>query len=156
MRRFDLSPLMRSSVGFDHLNRLLDTALTAEAPSAYPPYNIEKLGDDDYRITMAVAGFSDEEINITVQEGTLVIAGKSKGDESERSFLHQGIAKRAFDRQFELADTIEVGGASLTNGLLEIDLKRVIPDHKKPRTISISGSAKSSPESAAPLEIEPA
>ncbi|MFC4349268.1 Hsp20 family protein [Kordiimonas lipolytica] len=137
MRSFDLSPLMRSTVGFDHLSRLLDSTLNTEGASAYPPYNIEKLSEDDYRITMAVAGFSPEELNVTVQEGTLYISGKGQEDEEERRFLHKGIAKRAFERRFELAETIRVGDAKFENGLLEIELKRVIPDHKKPRQVEI-------------------
>ena len=137
MRSFDLSPLMRSTVGFDHLSRLLDSALTTEGASAYPPYNIEKLGEDDYRITMAIAGFTPDELTVTVQEGTLYIAGKALEDDDERKFLHRGIAKRAFERRFELAETIRVGDARFENGLLEVDLKRVIPDHKKPRQIDI-------------------
>ncbi len=137
MRTFDLSPLMRSSVGFDHLNRLLDSALTSDGASAYPPYNIEKVSDDDYRVTMAVAGFSPEELTITVQEGTLILAGKAGEDDADRKFLHRGIAKRAFERRFELADTIQVGDASFENGLLQVELRRVIPEHKKPRNIAI-------------------
>ncbi|WP_417458053.1 Hsp20 family protein [Kordiimonas sp.] len=137
MRTFDLSPLMRSSVGFDHLNRLLDSALNTEQAAPYPPYNIEKLSDDDYRVTMAVAGFAPDELTVTVQEGTLLIAGKAADDEKERRFLHRGIAKRAFERRFELADTIQVGNAKFENGLLLVELKRVIPDHKKPRQIEI-------------------
>lgn len=140
MRTFDLSPLMRSTVGFDHLNRLLDSALTSDGASAYPPYNIEKLSDDDYRVTMAVAGFSPDELTITVQEGTLVLAGKAAAEENDRKFLHHGIAKRAFERRFELADTIQVGDASFENGLLQVELRRVIPEHKKPRNISIRSS----------------
>ncbi|WP_262694013.1 Hsp20 family protein [Kordiimonas aquimaris] len=137
MRTFDLSPLMRSTVGFDHLSRLLDSATSTEGASAYPPYNIEKLSEDDYRVTMAVAGFSPEELTVTVQDGTLILAGKAKEDSEGRRFLHQGIAKRAFERRFELADTIQVGDASFEHGLLEVGLKRVIPDHKKPREIEI-------------------
>ncbi|NVJ99739.1 MAG: Hsp20 family protein [Alphaproteobacteria bacterium] len=137
MRSFDLSPLMRSTVGFDHLSRLLDSTLSSEGANAYPPYNIEKLSEDDYRITMAVAGFAPEELTVTVQEGTLYIAGKGREETGERKFLHKGIAKRAFERRFELADTIRVGDAKFENGLLEIELKRVIPDHKKPRQIEI-------------------
>lgn len=142
MRTFDLSPLMRSSVGFDHLNRLLDSALTSDGASAYPPYNIEKVSEDDYRVTMAVAGFSPGELTITVQEGTLILAGKAADDDADRKFLHRGIAKRAFERRFELADTIQVGDASFENGLLQVELRRVIPEHKKPRNIAIrSGDA---------------
>jgi len=137
MRRFDLSPLMRSSVGFDHLNRLLDSALTTDTESAYPPYNIEKLTEDEYLISMAVAGFDPDELIITVQEGTLTIEASAAQDDSDRTFLHRGIAKRAFERRFQLADTIQVGEARFENGMLLIDLKRVIPEHKKPRRISI-------------------
>jgi molecular chaperone IbpA len=128
---------MRSTVGFDHLSRLLDSALTSESANAYPPYNIEKLSEDDYRVTMAVAGFAPDELTVTVQEGTLYIAGKGREEGEERKFLHRGIAKRAFERRFELAETIQVGNARFENGLLEIDLKRVIPEHKKPRQIEI-------------------
>lgn len=137
MRNFDLSPLMRSTVGFDHLNRLLDSALSNESASAYPPYNIEKLSDDDYQITMAVAGFAPEELNVVIQDGTLLISGRAADTDKERKFLHQGIAKRAFERRFELAETIKAGDAHFENGLLIVDLKRVIPEHKKPRTIEI-------------------
>ena len=137
MRNFDLTPLMRSTVGFDHLSRLVDSALSSDGATAYPPYNIEKLGDDDYQITMAVAGFAPEELTVTVQDDTLLIAGRSLEDTGERRFLHQGIAKRAFERRFELAETIKVGDAHFENGLLQVDLKRVIPEHKKPRTIQI-------------------
>ncbi len=140
MRRFDLSPLLRSSVGFDHLNQMLDSALTGEndGRDAYPPYNIEKVSEDDYRITMAVAGFTIGELNVTLEDGTLLLIGKANPSSEERSFIHRGIAKRAFERRFELADTIEVGEAIIENGLLSVDLKRVIPDHKKPRHISIN------------------
>lgn len=137
MRNFDLSPLMRSSVGFDHLSRLVDSALSNDGAAAYPPYNIEKLSEDDYQITMAVAGFAPEELNVVVQEGTLLIAGRALDEKGERSFLHRGIAKRAFERRFELAETIKVGDAHFENGLLQIDLRRVIPEHKKPRSIEI-------------------
>jgi molecular chaperone IbpA len=137
MRSFDLSPLMRSSVGFDHLNRLLDSALSSEQSAPYPPYNIEKLSDDDYRVTMAVAGFAPDELTVTVQEGMLLIAGKGRDEDKDRRFLHRGIAKRAFERRFELADTIQVGDARFQNGLLEVELKRVIPEHKRPRQIEI-------------------
>lgn len=143
MRNFDLSPLMRSTVGFDHLSRLVDSALNSETTSAYPPYNIEKLGEDDYQVTMAVAGFAPNELTVTIQDGTLLISGRAQDEAEERSFLHRGIAKRAFERRFELAETIKVGDAHIENGLLQVDLKRVIPEHKKPRNIEIrSGEAK--------------
>ncbi|UTW59709.1 Hsp20 family protein [Kordiimonas sp. SCSIO 12603] len=140
MRNFDLSPLMRSSIGFDHLSRLVDSALSSESSAAYPPYNIEKLDEDDYQITMAVAGFAPDELNVVIQEGTLLISGAAKEDTGDRKYLHRGIAKRAFERRFELAETIKVGDAHFENGLLQIDLKRVIPEHKKPRNIEIRSS----------------
>lgn len=152
MRNFDLSPLMRSTVGFDHLSRLVDSALNSDSTSAYPPYNIEKLGEDDYQITMAVAGFAPGELTVTVQDDTLLVAGRAGAEADEQEFLHRGIAKRAFERRFELAETIKVGNAHVENGMLQIDLKRVIPEHKKPRTIEI----RSSEETARTIEADAA
>ena len=147
MRRYDLSPLLRSSVGFDHLNRLFDSVQGSDTSAAYPPYNIEKLSEDDYRITMAVAGFAPDELDVTVTDGTLVISGRGEdGTDEARSFIHKGIAKRAFERRFSLADTIEVGAASFENGLLQVALKRVIPDHMKPRSIKINTGNKARPK----------
>ncbi|PCI63700.1 MAG: heat-shock protein [Kordiimonadales bacterium] len=140
MPNFDLSPLMSSTVGFDHLSRLVESALNNDSASAYPPYNIEKLGEDDYQITMAIAGFSQDELTITIQEGTLLIAGRGAPEDADRRFLHRGIAKRAFERRFELAETIKIGAAKYENGLLQVSLKRVIPEHKKPRNIEIRSS----------------
>ncbi len=137
---FDFSPLLRSSVGFENLNRLFDLATrAAEGDLSFPPYNIEKLGNDSYRVTMAVAGFSRDELDITVQENTLIVSGKAQQETEspERTFLHRGIAKRAFERRFQLADVIKVTGASYEHGLLNIDLVREIPEHKKPRKVSI-------------------
>jgi molecular chaperone IbpA len=140
MRTFDLTPLFRSSVGYDRVSRLMDSALRIdEAQLAYPPYNIEQSSEDAYRITMAVAGFTDAEISITAQENQLVIAGKPAKEEQPKSYLHRGIAGRAFERRFELADHIRVTGASLANGLLAIELKREVPEAMKPRTIAING-----------------
>ena len=138
MRTYDLSPLFRSTVGFDRMTRLLDAAgrMDGEAPS-YPPYNIEKTGENAYRITMAVAGFSTDELNISVQEGVLTVTGKALKEEEPKQFLHRGIARRAFERRFELADHIQVTGADLANGLLHIDLVREVPEAMKPRTIKI-------------------
>lgn len=138
MRAFDFSPLLRSSVGFENLNRLVDMATRGEA-EAYPPYNIEKVGEGAYRISMAVAGFGQDELDLTVQENVLVITGRGQegADGNERQFLHRGIAKRAFERRFQLADTIKVTSASYEHGLLNIDLVREIPEHKKPRKIEI-------------------
>ena len=136
----DFTPFLRSSVGFENLNRLFDSVARAtEGDPGFPPYNIEKLGDDGYRISMAVAGFGRNELDITVQENTLVVAGRAaeEVESDKRSFLHRGIAKRAFERRFQLADVIKVTGASYENGLLNIDLKREVPEHKKPRKVEI-------------------
>ena len=123
---FDLTPLYRSTVGFDRLARMLDEASSFEAPS-YPPYNIERLAEDEYRITMAVAGFAPEDITIDEKA------------ETKSEFLHQGIASRAFERRFQLADHVQVHGAGLENGLLHISLKREVPEALKPRTIPVNG-----------------
>ncbi len=142
MRTFDLSPLFRSTVGFDRMGRLLETALNAdEAALGYPPYNIEKTGDDDYRITMAVAGFGPEDIDVTQKEQVLLVAGRQVKDGDQRQYLHRGIAGRAFERRFQLADHIKVTGASLVNGLLHVELKREVPEAAKPRTIRINNAS---------------
>jgi molecular chaperone IbpA len=134
---FDFTPLYRSSVGFDRLARMMDDAANFEAP-AYPPYNIERVGDDDYRITIAIAGFSANNINLEVKGNALTVSGK-KTDKPEvkTEYLHQGIAGRNFERRFQLADHVEVTGADLNHGLLHIALKRTIPEALKPRTIAI-------------------
>jgi molecular chaperone IbpA len=139
MDRFDFSPLFRSTIGFDRLARLVDSATRFDTVPAYPPYNIESVGEDSYRLTMAVAGFSRDEIEITAQENTLVISGKAqKEDEQEAGrYLHRGIARRAFERRFSLADHIKVAGASMDNGLLHVDLVREVPEEAKPRQIKI-------------------
>ena len=129
MRHIDFAPLYRSTVGFDRMFDLLDSASGFDAgPTAYPPYNIERLGDNEYRITMAVAGFSEDELKVDVKEQTLSVLGEKKPEDKERQFLHRGIAARAFERRFQLADHVEVKGASLENGLLHIDLVREIPE----------------------------
>ena len=142
MRTLDFAPLLRSSIGFENLNRLVDFATRGEG-DAYPPYNIEKLAEDAYRISMAVAGFSRDELELTVQDNVLIVIGKAepKAEDAERQFLHRGIAKRAFERRFQLADTIKVTGAGYADGLLNIELKREVPEHKKPRRIAIDGLA---------------
>lgn len=141
MRTFDLSPLFRSTVGFDHLSRMLDAAQRLDDTTfAYPPYNIEKLSDDDYRITMAVAGFGEGDLDLTVHDHTLIITGKSSRDDSNTQYLHRGIAGRPFERRFELADFIRVEGASLVNGLLHVELKREVPEQMKPRSIKIGST----------------
>ena len=137
MTTFDLSPLFRSTVGFDRVGRLLESALNDNG-AAYPPYNIEKLGDDDYRIVLPVAGFGEDDLTVTVKESTLIVEGKTAEKDGEVRFLHRGIAGRAFERRFELADHIQVAGGRLENGLLVIDLKREIPEALKPRTIAIN------------------
>ncbi|MEO1168042.1 MAG: Hsp20 family protein [Pseudomonadota bacterium] len=140
MRTIDFTPLLRSSVGFENLNRLMDTATRGEG-NAYPPYNIEKLGEDAYRISMAVAGFAEDELDVTVHENVLIISGRvaEREDDETREFLHRGIGTRAFERRFELADTIKVTGADYAHGLLNIELAREIPEEKKPRKIAIGG-----------------
>jgi molecular chaperone IbpA len=133
--------LLRSSVGYENLNRLIDFATRGDsANDAYPPYNIEKLGEDRYSVQIAAAGFSTDELDITVQENTLIITGRGKDvpETAERSFLHRGIAKRAFERRFQLADTIKVTGAGYSDGLLTIELVREVPEHKKPRKVEIN------------------
>jgi molecular chaperone IbpA len=140
MRSFDLSPLYRSTVGFDRMFNLLDTLGGVDnSGQTYPPYNIERTGENDYRVTMAVAGFSDDDLNIEVKENTLTVKGekKSESEEKEEEFLYRGIAARSFERRFQLADHVEVKGATLENGLLHIDLVREIPEAAKPRTIAI-------------------
>jgi molecular chaperone IbpA len=138
MRTFDFSPLYRSTVGFDSMTRLLESALRAdEGQNSYPPYNIEKTGENAYRITMAVAGFGENDITITAQDNSLVVTGKLAKTEEDKKFLHRGIAGRAFERRFELAEHIRVAGASLVNGLLHVDLVKEVPEAKKPRTVKI-------------------
>jgi molecular chaperone IbpA len=135
MRTYDFSPLFRSSVGFDRLAQLMDSARD-EAPT-YPPYNIERTGEDTYRITMAVAGFAEDDIEITAQENGLSVVGKQPKDEAPKTLLYRGIAGRPFQRRFELAEYIRVAGASLENGLLHIELVREVPEAVKPRSIKI-------------------
>jgi molecular chaperone IbpA len=143
---FDLSPLYRSTIGFDRLARMLDDLSAFETP-AYPPYNIEKLGEDEYRITMAVAGFGEDDLHIELKQNTLTISGKkSERSDNGGEVLHQGIASRAFERRFQLADFVEVRGAELENGLLHVTLKREIPEAMKPRSITINGKGPKSIE----------
>jgi molecular chaperone IbpA len=142
MRAFDLTPLYRSTIGFDRLGTLLDSLGTFEgdAPS-YPPYNIERVGENEYRISMAVAGFGASDLDIEVKENTLAIHGEKKTETEETTFLHRGIASRSFERRFQLADHVVVKGASLENGLLHVDLKRELPEAMKPRTVPIATKA---------------
>jgi len=138
MRSYDLTPLYRNSVGFDRVFDLLDQVGKVEA-GGYPPYNIERLSENDYRITLAVAGFGDDELEIIAQENLLVVTGKRPEGDDGRAFLHQGIAGRSFERRFQLAEHVTVSGASLVNGLLNVELKREVPEAKKPRRIAING-----------------
>ncbi len=140
MRHFDLTPFYRSTVGFDRLFNLLDQAGSEQAPG-YPPYNIERTGENDYRVSVAVAGFGENELHIELKENTLTIKGEKQAKSQEQSgeVLYQGIAARAFERVFQLADFVQVKGAKLENGLLHVDLVREIPETKKPRQIPING-----------------
>ena len=139
MRNYDLSPLFRSTVGFDRMNRLLDTAYNTNVPS-YPPYNIEKLGEDEYRVTMAVAGFSLDDLEITQKENALFIKGNADSNGDGVTYLHRGIAARSFERRFALADHVNVADASLNNGILVVELKREVPEALKPRKIAIANA----------------
>ena len=150
MRTFDLTPLLRSSIGFDHIHRLTESLdRLSGSDVAYPPYNIEKLTDDDYRLSMAVAGFAQDQLDVTVEDDALTIAGKAEDGDGEREFLHRGIARRAFQRSFQLAENIKVTGANLENGLLTVELAREVPEHKRPRSIDIKGGGKKAIEKKA-------
>ena len=140
MQTFDFSPFYRSTVGFDRLFSRLDT-LSAQEAKSYPPYNIERTGEDAYRISIAVAGFSNGDIAVETKENSLVVKGAKPAEpaENKREFLHRGIAERAFELRFQLADYVEVQGATLENGLLHLELKRELPESKKPRIIAING-----------------
>lgn len=138
---FDFSPLFRSTVGFDTLSRMLESGMLADQQSAYPPYNIVKESDDRYRITMAVAGFTEKDIDIVSRENQLTVQGRAaaqNADQKSVTYLHRGIAERAFERKFQLADHIKVTGAALDNGLLTIELVREVPEAMKPRKIDIN------------------
>jgi molecular chaperone IbpA len=140
MRGFDLSPFFRSTVGFDRLFDLVDQVSQQEV--AYPPYNIERTDENHYRITLAVAGFGESELNAELREGVLTVSGKRAEEADKQNYLYRGIAGRSFERRFQLADHVEVRGAALENGLLHIDLERVVPEEQKPRSIPISGTGK--------------
>ncbi|GIU14446.1 heat-shock protein [Shewanella morhuae] len=140
MRNYDLTPLYRSAIGFDRLAQLAEHAAANNGNTGYPPYNIELLGENRYRITMAVAGFSMDELEISSEGEKLLVKGNKAEIQSERKYLYQGIAERGFERTFQLADYVTVLGASLENGLLNIDLVREIPEALKPRKIEISSS----------------
>jgi molecular chaperone IbpA len=149
MRSFDLSPLFRYSVGFDRLDDLFETAFRGTQETSYPPYNIVRTGQDAYRITLAVAGFGEDELELVVKENLLTVRGSGKNGEAEQgkevTYLHRGIAQRAFEHRFQLADHVKVTGASLANGLLHIDLVRELPESAKPQKIEI-GRGKTEPK----------
>ena len=151
MRAFDFAPFQRSTIGYDRLFQLLDGVPGGDAePNPFPPYNIERLGETDYRISMAVAGFAESELSIDVKEATLAVRGQKAAETKERQFLHRGIAGRAFERRFQLADHVEVKAARLEDGLLHIDLVRNVPERLKPRSIAIGdGPAASEPKQLA-------
>ncbi len=158
MRTFDLSPLYRTAIGFDRLAHLLDNVSRQEqSQPSYPPYNIELTGEDQYRISMAVAGFDKSELTIEVKENNLSIAGSKNEGQEEKQFLHQGIAARNFERRFQLADHVRVEGASMENGLLHIDLVRELPEAAKPRTIEITSGKllgkNDSPQTQADIKV---
>ena len=139
MRNFDLAPLYRATVGYDQVADLLDRVMASDmAQPTYPPYNIEKTADDTYRISIAVAGFSADDLSVEVKDGALVVSANKGSDGENRTYLHRGIATRAFERRFQLADHVRVTGASHADGMLHIDLEREIPEALKPRQISIS------------------
>jgi len=147
MRHFDLTPLYRSTIGFDRLGSLLDTLNTFEGNTpSYPPYNIERVSENAYRISMAVAGFAENDLDIEVNENTLAIRGEKTVEQEDSTFLHRGIAARSFERRFQLADYVMVKGAVLENGLLHVDLERELPEAMKPRTIEITTKATDQPK----------
>jgi molecular chaperone IbpA len=139
--RFDFSPLFRSTVGFDRLFDTLDQVSQADAGQSYPPYNIERSDESHYRVTIAVAGFAEKDLNVEVRDGLLTVAGKRDDKADGKGLLYHGIAGRAFERRFQLADHVEVRGAKLENGLLHIDLEQIVPEEKKPRRIVINAPA---------------
>lgn len=140
MRTIDFSPLYRSTIGFDHLTALLDSTNKNESQASYPPYNIELMETDQYKITMALAGFKENEIKIQSERQTLSVVGEKENNSDNQNFLHQGIAARNFERRFKLAEHVEVTGAELINGLLHIDLVRIIPEALRPKTIKINST----------------
>ena len=139
--RFDFSPIYRSAIGFDRLAQIMDEASRADTTPAYPPYNVELVTEDQYRITMAVAGFQESELEIEVENGSLKVIGRKQRDEGPRPLLHRGIAARDFEQRFQLAEHVKVTGAALKDGLLNVELTREVPEALKPRRVSINGNA---------------
>jgi molecular chaperone IbpA len=148
---YDFAPLFRTAIGFDRLARLVDT-LPQDA-AAYPPYNIEKTGEETYRLTLAVAGFSAEDIELTVKDNALIVAGKLTEETAKGEFLHRGIAARAFSRKFVLADHMVVEGADIANGLLHVAIKRVVPESAKPRRVAINNAVSTAKVIDAPVDL---
>lgn len=139
MRNFDLAPLYRATVGFDQIADMMDRVLSSDvAQPTYPPYNIEKTADDAYRISIAVAGFAESDLSVEVKDGALIVAARKAGDDSDKTYLHRGIATRAFERKFQLADHVRVAGATHADGMLHVDLVREVPEALKPRRIEIT------------------
>ncbi|MGH1587421.1 Hsp20 family protein [Methylobacterium sp. P5_C11] len=153
MRTYDVAPLFRSSIGFDRVFELLNQADRVEASATWPPYNIEKVAEDQYRITMAVAGFTPDEIDLVQQDTTLLVSGQKAAQEGEKHYLHRGIASRTFRQTFNLAEHVTVVGASLENGLLTVALKREVPEALKPRRIAIGGATTVPSQDNAPVQI---
>ena len=145
MRTFDFAPLYRSVVGFDRLADLLESAATETASTGYPPYNIERTGENEYRIEIAVAGFKPDELNVEVKENLLTVQGRKAANDESKTFLHRGLAERNFERRFQLADYVVVTDAALVDGLLAISLKRELPEQLKPRRVEITTTAASAP-----------
>ena len=143
MRTFDLTPFYRNSVGFDRLFDILDNGVSRDTGNTYPPYNIERIDDNSYRVSLAVAGFGDDDLSVEVKEDVLTIRGNKPAAEKDNGYLHRGIAARNFERTFHLADHVIVKGAALENGLLHVDLERVVPEEKRPRRIEIAKGTKS-------------
>ena len=142
MRSFDLSPLFRSTIGFDRLADMLDSASQVDAGQGYPPYNIERTDEHHYQISLAVAGFAEKDLTLDVREGVLTVQGKRDAEGEKVNYLYQGIAGRSFERRFQLAENVEVRGARLENGLLHVELERIVPEEKKPRRIAITTGGK--------------
>ncbi len=138
MRTVDFTPLYRNAIGFDRLFNMMEAATSKSNSAGYPPYNIEQKSDNEYRITMAVAGFGDKDIEITQQENTLIVRGERKPEEDSKTYIYQGIAERDFERKFQLADYVKVVGAEMEHGLLHVDLEREIPEAMQPRKIAIN------------------
>jgi molecular chaperone IbpA len=152
MRHTDFTPFYRSAIGFDRLFQMLDQASGFDSEASYPPYNIERTGENAYRISLAVAGFNSDELKVEVKEQTLTISGDKKAETEARTYVHRGIAARSFERRFQLADHVDVTGAEVLDGLLHVDLVRNVPERLKPRTVSIAVSGSGTGGTAKQIE----